>query len=131
MCYGRAELGIFKGVKKVEPLLDFTWRRHKVIISNIANADTPNYRAVDLEFRREVNMLPLKTTNSKHINILKKDSIKTVFVKNRVVGNDNNNVSIEGEMAKLAQNRIAYEVYMKMALGGIDKLNNIIRGGRR
>ena len=46
-------------------------------------------------------------------------------------GNDKNNVSIEEEMAKLTKNRIAYEVYMRMVSGSVEKLNNVIRGGRR
>jgi flagellar basal-body rod protein FlgB len=47
------------------------------------------------------------------------------------VGNDFNNVSLEEEMAKLTQNRVAYEAYMRMVRGSVDKLNNIIKEGRQ
>ncbi len=124
-------MDLFKGIRKVEPRVDFTWKRHKVILSNIANADTPNYRTKDLQFKDEVDRIPLKTTSRKHIKPSGGEGFKVVEVKRNLVGNDRNNVSVEEEMAKLTQNRIAYEVYMKMISGNINKLNNIIRGGRR
>ncbi len=122
---------IFKSIRKVEPYADFSWKRHKVLLSNVANADTPNYRAKDLEFRREVERIPLKRTRPKHIAPSGTEGFRVVEIRRTLVGNDRNNVSLEEEMAKLAQNRIAYEVYMRMISGGIDKLNNVIKGGRR
>ncbi|RLJ71467.1 flagellar basal-body rod protein FlgB [Hydrogenivirga caldilitoris] len=124
-------MDLFKGIKKLEPRVDFTWKRHKVILSNIANADTPNYKAKDLEFKEEVDRISLKTTNPKHIKPISNEGFRVVNVNRGLVGNDRNNVSVEEEMAKLTQNRLAYEVYMKMISGNIDKLNNVIRGGRR
>ncbi len=124
-------MDIFKGIRKVEPFADYTWRRHKVILSNIANADTPNYKAKDLVFEKELKTIPLKTTHPKHISPQKGPRFKVVEINRRLVGNDRNNVSIEEEMAKLSQNRIAYEVYVRMMSRSIEKLNNVIRGGRR
>ncbi|WP_457600027.1 flagellar basal body rod protein FlgB [Hydrogenivirga sp.] len=124
-------MDVFKGIRRLEPRVDFTWKRHKVILSNIANADTPNYRAKELKFREEVNSIGMKVTRRKHITPSGGERFRVVEVKRGLVGNDRNNVSVEEEMAKLAQNRLAYEVYMKMISGNIDKLNNVIRGGRR
>ncbi len=128
---GGLSLDIFKGVKKLEPRVDYTWKRHKVLLSNIANADTPNYRAKDLKFRDEVSRIPMKLTRPKHISPVGKEAFKVIEVKRGLVGNDRNNVSVEEEMAKLTQNRIAYEVYMKMITGNMEKLNKVIRGGNR
>ncbi len=124
-------MDIFKSVKKLEPYVDFTWKRHKILLSNIANADTPNYRAKDLTFLKELNRIPLKRTNPKHITYSHKEDFKVIELKRNLIGNDRNNVSLEEEMAKLAQNRIAYEVYMKMITGSFNKLNKVIRGGKR
>ncbi len=124
-------MDIFKGIRKVQPYLDYTWKRHKVILSNIANADTPGYKALDVEFKKEVKRLDLKVTNPKHIKVTAHTDFRVVPVKKVLRGNDKNNVSIEEEMAKLTKNRIAYEVYMRMVSGSVEKLNNVIRGGRR
>lgn len=119
----------FRGIDKVLPHLNFAWKRHKVILSNIANADTPNYRAKDVVMEKE-SVGKLKITREKHISPKSKEGFRVIEIQRRLVGNDFNNVSIEEEMAKLTQNRIAYEAYMRMIRGSVDKLNNIIKEGR-
>lgn len=122
-------MDIFRGVDRVLPYLDYAWKRHRVILSNIANADTPNYRTKDVAFRL-VAESPLKTTHPKHIRPRPSERFLVYEVGRRLVGNDYNDVSLEEEMAKLTQNRIAYEVYMRFAMGSLDKLSTIIREGR-
>jgi flagellar basal-body rod protein FlgB len=123
-------MDIFKGIDKVLPHLNFAWKRHKVILSNIANADTPNYRAKDVVMEEE-SVGKLKITRERHINTKSGEGFKVVEVQRRLVGNDFNNVSLEEEMAKLTQNRVAYEAYMRMIRGSVDELNNIIKEGRQ
>jgi flagellar basal-body rod protein FlgB len=123
-------MDIFKGIDKVLPHLNFVWKRHKVILSNIANADTPNYRAKDVVME-EGSVGKLKITREKHISPKSREGFRVIEVQRRLVGNDFNNVNLEEEMAKLTQNRIAYEAYMRMIRGSVDKLNNIIKEGRQ
>jgi flagellar basal-body rod protein FlgB len=123
-------MDIFKGVDKVLPHLNFVWKRHKVILSNIANADTPNYRAKDVVMEEE-SAGKLKITREKHISPKSGEVFRVIEIQRRLVGNDFNNVSLEEEMAKLTQNRVAYEAYMRMIRGSVDKLNNIIKEGRQ
>lgn len=123
-------MDIFRGIDKVLPHLNFVWKRHKVILSNIANADTPNYTAKDVVMEEE-SVGRLKITRERHINPKSGEGFRVVDVQRRLVGNDFNNVSLEEEMAKLTQNRVAYEAYMKMIRGSVDKLNNIIKEGRQ
>jgi len=118
-------MDIFKGIDKVLPHLNLAWKRHKVILSNIANADTPNYKARDV-IMEEGSAGKLKITREKHISPRSREGFRGIEIQRRLVGNDFNNVSLEEEMAKLTQNRIAYEAYMRMIRGSVDKLNNII-----
>jgi flagellar basal-body rod protein FlgB len=122
-------MDIFRGIDKVLPHLNFAWKRHKVILSNIANADTPNYRAKDVVME-EGSASKLKITREKHISPRSREGFRVIEIQRRLTGNDFNNVSLEEEMAKLTQNRIAYEAYMRMIRGSVDKLNNIIKEGR-
>ncbi len=126
-------MDIFKGANKLKPYLDYAWTRHKVILSNMSNADTPGYKAKDVVFRRELGkLINLKRTRGKHLpSLLGNKEFKVVEINRTLVGNDRNNVSIEEEMSKMIQNRIAYEVYMRMAIGSLNKLENIIKEGRR
>jgi flagellar basal-body rod protein FlgB len=123
-------MDIFRGIDKVLPHLNFAWKRHKVILSNIANADTPNYRAKDVVME-EGSASKLKITREKHISPRSREGFRVIEIQRRLAGNDFNNVSLEEEMAKLTQNRIAYEAYMRMIRGSVDKLNNIIKEGRQ
>jgi flagellar basal-body rod protein FlgB len=123
-------MDIFRGIDKVLPHLNFVWKRHKVILSNIANADTPNYRAKDVVMEEE-SVGKLKITRERHINPKGGEGFRVIEIQRRLVGNDFNNVSLEEEMAKLTQNRVAYEAYMRMVRGSVDKLNNIIKEGRQ
>ena len=122
-------MDLFKGVKEVMPYLNYTWKRHKVILGNLANADTPNYKAKDVAFSLDVPE-NLKTTRDRHIKPTASEDFKVFEIRKRLTGNDLNDVSIEEEMAKLSQNRIAYEVYMRFATGSLEKLRTVIREGR-
>ncbi len=126
-------MDIFKGADKLKPFLDYAWKRHKVILSNIANADTPGYKAKDVLFERELyKYIELKRTRQKHLpKSPQKPSFKVIEIQRGLTGNDRNNVSIEEEMSKMIQNRLAYEVYMRMATGYLNKLENVVKEGRR
>lgn len=121
-------MGLFRGVSKIKPFVDFTWRRHKVLLSNIANADTPNYKRRDLIFKVEKPVLELKRTKEKHLTNVNPPEFKLIERKEGLIGNDRNNVSIEEEISELAKNRVAYEVYMRFATGNLNTLNKVIKG---
>lgn len=124
-------MDIFEGVDKLRPYLNYTWKRHKIIVSNIANADTPRYKAKDVLFRIDGEGKSLKTTREKHIKPSKSEDFKVVEIRRGLVGNDLNNVSVEEEMAKMAQNAIAYQTYMRMATGSLQKIGDVIKEGRQ
>lgn len=71
-----------------------------MILSNIANADTPNYRAKDVVMEEE-SAGKLKITREKHISPKSGEVFRVIEIQRRLVGNDFNNVSLEEEMAKL------------------------------
>ncbi|MCS6876308.1 MAG: flagellar basal body rod protein FlgB [Aquificaceae bacterium] len=123
-------MDIFKGADKVMAHLNHAWKRHSIILSNLANADTPNYKTKDVAFIVEEGGF-LKLTRPKHIKPADSQSFKVFEVRKSLLGNDLNDVSLEEEMSKLTQNRIAYEVYMKFATGSIQKLNTVLREGRQ
>ncbi len=123
-------MDIFKGVDEVLPHLDYSWLRQKVILSNLANADTPFYKEKDVKFKQVYNAFLLKTNNKRHIQPVKEGTyFEIVQNDSPLVGNDKNNVSIEEQMAKANANQIAYETYMKMINGNINELNTVIKGG--
>jgi flagellar basal-body rod protein FlgB len=105
--------------------------RHGVVARNIANADTPGYRARDLPSFSEVWQAggsPIKATRSGHIG-----GGTRVLLEARQdlhhTGPNGNSVSLEAEMVKAADARQAHE----MALAVHRSLSGNIRTalGRR
>ncbi|NPA32220.1 MAG: flagellar basal body rod protein FlgB [Aquificae bacterium] len=119
---------LFEGAQRILPYLRYAWTRHKALLSNVANADTPNYVRRDVRFELKKPELILKTTHEKHITNLPSPRPEVYEDRRTPFGNDNNNVRVEMEIANLVKNKLAYEVYLKFATGSLDTLNKVIKG---
>ncbi|WP_166245042.1 flagellar basal body rod protein FlgB [Paenibacillus turpanensis] len=105
-----------------ESMLDILSLRNRTIANNIANAETPYYKAQSVVFQDELRRqlskdngrsLALKKTNEKHLPMKSDPSaIPYQVVENQstVMNNNLNNVDIEFEMSNLAKNQLAYNV---------------------
>jgi flagellar basal-body rod protein FlgB len=113
--------------------LDAQSERHLLISSNISNIDTPGYHAKDIDFKGALraalgtgNSLALRTTHSGHFGPSKSD-IKGLqaepFTESDAAKSNGNNVNIDKEMMKLAENQIAYNATVQM----MAKRNSTVR----
>jgi len=112
--------------------LDFNSARHLLISSNISNMDTPGYRAHDLDFKEQLRQavgqngsLNLKSTHATHFgpSALSLENLAPVpFETNGEEKSNGNNVNIDEEMARLAENQIRYSAVMQM----MTKRNSIL-----
>ena len=96
--------------------LNFRGEKQKVISSNIANINTPNYKTKDLIFEDELksfnNTLELKQTNLKHISLasnLSTSNPKLVELKGLEEQNDGNNVNLDTQMSEMSKNKILFD----------------------
>lgn len=101
--------------------LSFRGERQKVISSNIANINTPNYKTKELVFDDELKKvdtskdLALKTTDSKHIRTLptngnqNDDYSRLVEVKGLEEQNDGNNVNLDAQMSEMSKNKVIFD----------------------
>lgn len=96
--------------------LNFRGERQKVISSNIANVNTPNYKTKDLVFQEELdntnNILQLKRTSPKHMyNLEFTDNSKQQLIKipGLVEQNDGNNVNLDSQMSEQSKNKILFD----------------------
>ena len=100
--------------------MDLRSQRHTVISSNIANAETPNYKAGKVDFEEELrravpqdNQINLKTTNSKHISLSTNiEDIQPNFEveKTDSLRADENTVDLDKEFVSLSKNKLMYDV---------------------
>lgn len=127
--------------KLLKKTLDLYLQKNSVIASNIANADTPGYKAVDLKFDKQLqtaigsgNQLKMKATQKGHFtnDIKQIDKIKpTISEESDPARPDGNNVKIEKEMSKLVETQLMYNSIVQAILkrGGI--LRYAVEEGKR
>jgi flagellar basal-body rod protein FlgB len=101
--------------------------RAELIAGNIANSDTPNYKARDIDFRAEFERRisgesggALRTTNAQHMKPEGGGSAHITFSEEGG-GEDGNTVESEKEQATYTKNAIQYQVSLQF-------LNSKIRG---
>lgn len=113
---------LFASTDLLQKGMQAAWLRNAVIRNNIANAETPGFKSSDVEFESlfksalEGNGFKGKMTRDKHIQIGNSsiDSISPEVVLNddTSMRMDGNNVDIESENVKLAQNSIQYNALL-------------------
>ncbi len=106
--------------RRVLPLqkeLDLRVTRNQLISSNVANVDTPGYKARDLDFSRilagEAEKLSLRVTDDRHMPESEVIGTTPVRQSTETSRPDGNNVQIEEEMLKLTQNNIEYNALVQ------------------
>ena len=113
-------------------LMDYQVNRQAVISSNLANQDTPGFKAKDISFDEHLkSRLALKRTNPNHRQT-KASSInyQTYTDPYEHIGNDGNTVDLDREMMKINQNNILYSSAVETIQHHIGILQNVIRSIR-
>jgi len=110
--------------KVLRKSLDFQSQRHLLISSNISNLDTPGYKAKDIDFKSQLvevmgkgSDLKMATTNSKHMgpSMMALKGLQPVpFVLPDAAKSNGNNVNIDKEMMKLAENQIDFNATVQL-----------------
>lgn len=103
-----------KTMPGLEKALDLTYRRNEAISANIANAETPMYRAVDLNFSSELERAfgkmdsQVVKTNPRHLDLTESSGAHLMADLSGTTKPDGNNVDIDLQMGRLAQNSSKY-----------------------
>ena len=110
--------------------------RNRVLSSNIANADTPNYKARDVDFRDALNSARQETISLKRTSELHKQAWGTTRegapLMYRVPTQptlDGNTVEMDVEQAAFAENALQYRASLAFLDGKIRTLRYAIKGG--
>jgi flagellar basal-body rod protein FlgB len=131
---------MFRHIDLMQRGMDASWMRQEVISHNIANVDTPGYKAQSVEFESVLRAamsgdgLEATRTNPKHFHFgAPPDPTKVMPV---TVGHthfnirmDDNNVDIDHEMHAMAANYIRYSTMQAQVTSEFAKLRMVIREG--
>jgi flagellar basal-body rod protein FlgB len=120
--------------------LDASYLRQQAISNNVANINTPNYKAYRVVFEEElkksmssVSHVPLKVTHPRHIGVRNGEGqVEPRLVKDNspAMRNDGNNVDIDLEMANLAANQLLYNTLVQQTNQKLGSLRHVILEGR-
>ncbi|SRR5579884_318330 len=114
-------------VQALQFALDGLSKRAQVASNDIANVDTPNFKASEVTFEGSLrkalrgdgdNPMPLLRTDGAHLDPRSNvgaATIKETPLLNEVLKNDNNNVDVDREMTTLAESHILYDAMTQMA----------------
>ncbi|RJQ22411.1 MAG: flagellar basal body rod protein FlgB [Nitrospiraceae bacterium] len=117
-----------KGFRVLERIVQAANIRQKVIASNIANVDTPGYKAKDVKFDnllgREMKLL---TSDPKHIG---GGDAGVMSAREEVEGNlsweDKNNVELNAEVANMTENALLHDAAVTIMTTKIKMFKNAI-----
>jgi flagellar basal-body rod protein FlgB len=102
---------------RIEHYMDLLAARQKIVASNIANADTPGYKARDIDFQFEFMSLA-------------KGGAPNVYELDLPVKNDGNNVSIDREARLLSENAIRFNIAGSLARAQLSMVRAAIEEDR-
>ena len=124
----------YPGLQKA---LDLTWKRNQAITSNISNAETPQYRAVDVNFAGELERAfgastdELVKTNTKHLDVGSAEMSHYVQDYSGATKPDGNNVDIDIQMGQLAFNSGKYSMATSLLRKKLTILKMVVRDAAR
>ena len=131
---------IFKPMDIMQKGLSASWIRNAVIRNNIANVETPGFKASEVEFEsvlakavQGTGFVGTRThVNHREIGTGTMDSVRPFIYQRQDLSMrmDGNNVDIESENVKLAQNSLQYNTIMEKLNSEIRRLRMAISEGR-
>jgi flagellar basal-body rod protein FlgB len=114
-----------KTMNLLSGMLDYRSKRHKIIISNIANIDTEGFKPSDISFKQvlgNTNAIQMATTAPGHIG--RKESVAGGPVE--VITSDKS-VKIDTEMANLAENQLMFNMTVDMLSRKFRGINTVLK----
>lgn len=112
-------------------------QRQQLLASNLANADTPNYKARDVDFRKALELalatssgsVGMTQTNLAHLPGTAAFTMPEIKLRVATQNSlDGNTVDMDVERAAFAENGLQYEVSVSLAQGQIKGLMAVLQG---
>lgn len=111
--------------------LDFVWKQQQLTANNIANVDTPNYKAQHISFENELkNRLnhAMKSANSSTMEQAITQTKGNVIASSNSKRVDGNGVDIDVENVELVKSTLQYQYLVQAFNSDYNRLRTVIRG---
>lgn len=119
--------------------VDNTAYRHKLLVNNVANVNTPGYKRRDVaDFEKELRETMSKasfkasTDNPRHIQFgrLSFEELRprSITLEQTSYRNDKSSVDIDLEMAEMSKNGLRYQAYTQKVSGYFKSYKELLQG---
>ena len=102
---------------QLERYMDLLSARQRLVAANIANADTPGYRAKDIDFQFE-----FRNASGNAPRVLEAPGL--------AARNDGNNVSVDREARLLSENALRFQMASSLARAHLRTIRSAIEEGK-
>ena len=131
-------LNLFGGtISSLENGLSYSTLKNKAIANNIANVDTPNYKAQEVSFKKYLAEAQQQTgsqayrNDTRHYDFTIEQPTPGVYKYEDFRARHNGNgVNMDAEQVSLADNQIYYNALIDRISGKFSTLNSVVKGGR-
>lgn len=112
--------------------LDGLWTRYRVIEENLANYETPNYKAKRVSFENQLKVaMENVKTKSQAIQQIQEVAPQITEYPQETLRLDGNNVDIEKENLEMARTQFNYQYSLRMLTDEYARLRSAINEGRK
>lgn len=120
-----------------ETSLALRTQRAEVLASNLANVDTPNYKARDIDFKsalsnqisQQSQSSALRTSNSRHISTMNNTGGAEMLYRTPSQPSlDGNTVDEQAELSRFAKNTLDFQASFQFLNGSFKGLSKAIKG---
>ncbi|WP_105618065.1 flagellar basal body rod protein FlgB [Vallitalea okinawensis] len=116
---------MFGQVSLLSKALETSWMRNQVIANNIANVDTPGFKKNNVIF--EEYLIQASETNNLTDDMIQNTKPQVVEDQSNLAYRvDGNNVDIDVEMAKRAQNELYYNAVISQVSHQFRQINTVL-----
>jgi flagellar basal-body rod protein FlgB len=123
----------------LQKALDGTWQRQRAITNNIANAETPGYKAINVSFEKSLDQEVQKLASNmdtkeefyQGLEELKKSDIEVYSDYSTSERADGNNVNIESENIEMAKTQLQYQYLTRSMTDMFSRLRYAISEGKK
>jgi flagellar basal-body rod protein FlgB len=134
-------MSLLDAVERLRVGLDYHLQRHNVLVSNLAQAETPNYKPLDLarsSFDGELNVA-LTATNAGHVGVTTgagagggpaPEQFRVIEDSTAKAGADGNAVDIDREAVKISTNQMRYDMLAQLASAELSGLEWAANDGK-
>ena len=108
-------------------MLDVSQARHEAISGNLANAETPGYKRVDIKANFPDELKKLAESNDVE-SISKLQTRLETDLNSPIVKPDGNNVQLDSELLKMSENAMQYEFLTQYTANSMKRIKTAITG---